>query len=270
VLGGEYFKYLWPDKERADFDSAADFWRHGGDLFFGKKMSAEVLAGYSPASELGRLLCGCEPSAAKLEGKSRILPELVYGISQWELLLQLVSLVPESVKKLGVPAIQHGKATLYVPDFLQADVDLNSGVIRLIRKIALGGKPVLQHGWLTPYLGFDYDHVKDLRDWISALRDYFLIYAPHREEFQHKEGCLSNGELREAHVASLREDKLEGLVQELVSRFFITTMLAGKWATEILPLPDRSTSHFLCCEKHGAPVLNQRDYDMLSDEGDDE
>ena len=61
VLGNTYWKSMWPRPNSGDvglsnFDPAR-FWIHGGPLFFGEKMSAEVASGHDPTSLLP---CCCE------------------------------------------------------------------------------------------------------------------------------------------------------------------------------------------------------------------
>jgi hypothetical protein len=61
VLGNTYWKSMWPrpnpgDASSSNFDPA-QFWSHGGPLFFGDEMSAEVASGREVTSLLN---CRCE------------------------------------------------------------------------------------------------------------------------------------------------------------------------------------------------------------------
>src|SRR6267154_2550582 len=61
ILGNTYWKSMWPrpnpgDAGSLNFDPLR-FWIHGGPLFFGDKMSADVISGHDVASVL---YCRCE------------------------------------------------------------------------------------------------------------------------------------------------------------------------------------------------------------------
>ena len=61
ILGNTYWKSRWPRPNPGDVASStfdpAQFWIHGGPLFFGDEISAEVVSGRDVASVLG---CRCE------------------------------------------------------------------------------------------------------------------------------------------------------------------------------------------------------------------
>jgi len=61
VLGNTYWKLMWPRPNPGDVGSSnfdpLQFWVHGGPLFFGDEMSAQVVAGRDVASVLH---CRCE------------------------------------------------------------------------------------------------------------------------------------------------------------------------------------------------------------------
>jgi len=61
ILGNTYWKFMWPRPNPGDVGSSnfdlLQFWVHGGPLFFGDQMSAEVISGRDVASVL---YCRCE------------------------------------------------------------------------------------------------------------------------------------------------------------------------------------------------------------------
>jgi hypothetical protein len=61
ALGEAYWKSMWPRPNPSDVGSSnfdpLRFWIHGGPLFFGEELSAEVVSGHDPTS---RLPCGCD------------------------------------------------------------------------------------------------------------------------------------------------------------------------------------------------------------------
>jgi len=61
ILGNTYWKSMWPRPKSGNAGSSnfdpLQFWTHGGPLFFGDEMSAEVVSGRDLASVLH---CSCE------------------------------------------------------------------------------------------------------------------------------------------------------------------------------------------------------------------
>jgi hypothetical protein len=272
VLGGEYFKMKWPKVERTGFPEAEDFWRYGGVEFFGQAISDKITGPqrYSPASSFGKMLCGCDPTIEKVQKEPQVLEEVVTGIAQWELMHQLVELAHSSMKSLGLPPTQIGDRTVFIPDFTGADRELKSGVFGLIRKIVLGEHAIPVHGWLEPFSGLEYNNVKSYRAWINALRSYVLSHTDRSEIFSPDRGWLTSGTLQGKNVASLPEDKLDDIAQELISRLFVTAMLGKVWMPEMLPLPERPSARMLKCSEHGAIKLKlSSNYDILPDDDSD-
>jgi hypothetical protein len=255
VLGTEYFQRQWPITLRDESRIAPDFWRFGGEAFFGKAMSKDIVNGMVPT--WGRLLCGCEPTKANVEGNKAIVPMVVYGVAHWELLLQFAALAPQSLEGLGVPTIVDGPRKLCVPDFFNADRTRTSGVLGLIKTIVLGSTKddaIPSHGWLTPFDGPELP-TKEKRIWLKAVRSFFLSHAVHRDRFETPDlvGWMSRAELDRAQLASLLDEKLDDIAQELVNRYFVTAILAGQWPAEMLVAPDRGLEH-IRCTAHGGEV----------------
>ena len=61
ILGNTYWKQCWPSRDNSSLDTTFDptlFWKHGGPLFFGDTLSADVAAGHHDPSSL--LPCRCD------------------------------------------------------------------------------------------------------------------------------------------------------------------------------------------------------------------
>jgi hypothetical protein len=255
VLGGEYFQRQWPKALRDEARIAPNVWRFGGESFFGKEMSAKIANGVLPV--WGRLLCGCEATKENVEANKTIIPMVVFGIAQWELLLQFAALAPHSMEALDIPIIVDGPRKLRVPDFFNLDRARNGGALGLIKTIVLGSTEadtIPSHGWLTPFNGLD-TSTKEKRVWLKAMRSFFLGHAAHRDRFNGPDfdGWMRKSDIDRAQIASLMDDKLDAIAQELVNRFFVTAMLAGQWPAEMLITPARGLEH-LRCKSHGGEV----------------
>jgi hypothetical protein len=186
ILGGEYWQNQWKASKDSDkFDLEKNFWRRGGLEIFGKTFNAQVVKGALP--EFGLLHCGCVPTVKKVEANKALISEVVISLVQWEHLLQLAALASKSLKELGIPKIpkteERDRDDLYVPDV--DEFQSKGGVIKIIRKIVLGGQALSNSGWPKPYSGWQSRDDSDLRlKWLPFTRVFFLRHADEREMFE--------------------------------------------------------------------------------------
>jgi hypothetical protein len=245
VLGGEYWKNLWPKDKRDNFSATTNYWRYGSEAIFGTKFSADIRQGQTP--RMGRLLCRCNPSLDHVKAHKSLLTDVVAGLVQWEHLLQLASLASSSIAALGIPSFEDHGNTICLPDFFETDRDKNNGVLKLIKKIVLNGQDVPSSGWPPLFNGWEIGDEKPLRKWLPATRDFFLNHASHRDIFDKLDDWMHSGEIRRAQIASLRSDKLDPLSQELHARYFVSCLLQGQWEPEVHAERDGPADGYLKC-----------------------
>jgi hypothetical protein len=264
VLGGEFWKDLWPKDKRDDFKVAVNYWRYGSDVIFGKELSLQVRQGRE--LQLGRLICGCEPTLDIVTQCKILITDVVSGLAQWEHLLQLAALAPGSVAKSGVPVIKDHGRELCVPNFYE---DKQVGVLALIKTIALGGQDVPSCGWPYIFCGWELRDEVDLRKWLLAVREFFLQHAAHRAIFDNfEDDWIKSAELLRAQIRSLRVDKLEPMAQEFLARYFVLCFRQGQMPPEVHMESDVTQHSYLRCNKCSGrlDVLKASDYDLSDEE----